>query len=81
MIHDAKLKSVLLHCSNRTYFFDILKSEQGPKYLIIKEDTINNDGREIIVEQDTMPAFVKALHQLLSDMGLEESVSLYSAVI
>jgi hypothetical protein len=79
MIHDAKLKSVLLHCSNRTYFFDILKSEQGPKYLSIKEDTINNDGHEIIVGQDTMPAFVKALHQLLTDMGLEEPVSLYTA--
>jgi hypothetical protein len=81
MIHDAKLKSVLLHCSNRTYFFDLLKSEQGPKYLIIKEDTINNDGHEIIVGQDTMPAFVKALHQLLTDMGLEEPNSLYSTAI
>lgn len=78
MLNDDKLKSVLLHCSNRTYFFDILKSEQGPKYLIIKENKINNDSNEIIVGQDNMPAFVKALHQLLSDMGLDESTSLYA---
>lgn len=77
MIDDAKLKSVLLHCSNRTYFFDILKSEQGPKYLIIKENKINNDQNEIIVGQDNMPAFVKALHQLLSEMGVEENAFLY----
>lgn len=77
MIDDAKLKSVLLHCSNRTYFFDILKSEQGPKYLIIKENKINNDHNEIIVGQDNMPAFVKALHQLLSEMGIEENTLLY----
>jgi hypothetical protein len=76
MINDAKLKSSLLHCSNRTYFFDILKSEQGPKYLIIKENKINNDQNEIIIGQDNMPAFVKALHQLLSEMSIEESTLL-----
>lgn len=72
MMTDAKLKSTLLHCNNHTYFFDILKSEQGPKYLIIKENKINNDQNEIIIGQDNMPAFVKALHQLLSEMGFEE---------
>jgi hypothetical protein len=76
MISDSKLKSTLLHCSNRTYFFDILKSEQGPKYLIIKENKINNDVHEIIIGQDNMPAFVKALHQLLTDMGMDEMASL-----
>ena len=77
MNEDTKLKSVLVHCYGRTYFFDIRKSEQGSKYVVIRENKmIDNEHNQIIIGKDNLHGFLKALNQLLPEMDMEETSSL-----
>ena len=72
MCDDNKLKSTLIYGSNRTYFFDVKISQEGSKYLLIQENKLNDLQRQIIVGEENLAQFLKALHHLLPEFGIEE---------
>ena len=74
MKNDTNLKSLLIHCCGKTYYFDIKKSEHGSKYVVIRENKIiENDQNQLIIGKDNLRSFVKALTQILPDMELEDA--------
>ena len=72
MSDDNKLKSILIYGSNRTYFFDVKISQEGGKYLVIQENRLNDVQRQITIGEDNLAQFLKALHHLLPEFGIEE---------
>ena len=72
MSDDNKLKSTLIYGSNRTYFFDVKISQEGGKYLVIQENRLNDPQRQITIGEENLAQFLKALHHLLPEFGIEE---------
>ncbi len=72
MSDDNKLKSTLIYGSNRTYFFDVKISQEGGKYLVIQENRLNTEQHQITVGEENLAQFLKALHHLLPEFGIEE---------
>ena len=71
---DTILKSLLVHSYGCTYFFDIRESQHGSKYVVIRENKIiESDPNQIIIGKENLRGFLKALHQLLPEMDMEDN--------
>lgn len=71
MCDDNKLKSTLIYGNSRTYFFDVKISPEGYKYLVIQDNKMKDERRHISIGEENIIQFIKALHQLLPEFGIE----------
>ncbi len=66
-----ELKSVHFTAGKRSYFFDVKKSQQGAKYLKIKESKRDVEGNymknSILIYEEDISKFIVAMREILKE--------------